>query len=420
MPAGTRALAGLLLVATVGGCITGRPTAPGNDRRAMSGTNMTKAKMRGEGVMAGVRRIVFTGDSLTDGSAWCDWVVETLRANGHPKLVMHNAGVAGNSTAMLKRRYAKDVLALKPDMVVLNIGAADYRRAKLEDYQRDLEEMVRDTRKSGARVVLAVPPALRDPKANAGMHPYNDAARNLAEKYDCILVDFHLAFEEGAAAGKEMWGPDGVHHKIAGWQTMARCVLDALGCTAAMIEKTTLYPGSLTDWFISPPVPWKPAPVTKQWTIMPADFDPVAAGKGEYPPLPKIVQGFDPIAAGWRKFDREAEIKKTSWWQRCWLESGGVMPMGQECVKERPGAASRDAGAFGLAIVKADQETPTTMHVGGSFPYAVWLNGKLVWNGSFLHGYHPDADRFPVTLRQGENHILVFTNWLFYISLGEI
>lgn len=51
---------------------------------------------------------------------------------------------------------------------------------------------------------------------------------------------------------------------------------------------------------------------------------------------------------------------------------------------------------------------------------AVWLNGKPVWKGNFLHGYHPSADRIPVTLRQGDNHILVFTNWLFYISLGEI
>jgi hypothetical protein len=94
--------------------------------------------------------------------------------------------------------------------------------------------------------------------------------------------------------------------------------------------------------------------------------------------------------------------------------------MGQEVIKDRPGAASRDAGAFAFAIVNADEETQTTMHVGGSFPYAVWLNGELVWNGSFLHGYHPSADRFIVTLRKGENRILAFTNWLFYISLGEI
>ena len=380
----------------------------------------TNAKDPGENSMNGIRRIVFTGDSLTDGSAWCDWVIETLQANGHPNLILHNAGVAGNSTAMLRRRYTRDVVALKPDLVVLNIGAADHSRAKLEDYRKDLESMVRETRESGGQVVLAVPPALRDPERNEAMHPYNAATREVARKHECILVDFHVAFEQGAAAGKEMWGPDGVHHKIDGWRTMARCVLDALGCKAPLIEKTSLYPGSLTEWFISPPIPWAPAPPTKQWAIMPEDFDPLAAQKGEYPPLPEIPDGFDPLAAAWRKFDREAEIKKTSWWQVSWLARGGVMPLGQEVSKDKPGVPSRDAGAFSLAIVKKDAEARTTMHVGGSLPYAVWLNGKLVWNGSFLHGYHPDADRFPVTLRKGENHILVFCNWLFYVSLGEI
>ena len=55
--------------------------------------------------MAGVKRIVFAGNSLTDGSAWCDWVIETLQANGYPDLILFNAGVAGDDTPRLKRRY---------------------------------------------------------------------------------------------------------------------------------------------------------------------------------------------------------------------------------------------------------------------------------------------------------------------------
>ena len=52
--------------------------------------------------------------------------------------------------------------------------------------------------------------------------------------------------------------------------------------------------------------------------------------------------------------------------------------------------------------------------------YVVWLNGKLVWHGSLQHGYHPDADRFSVTRCKGQSDILVFTNWLFYVSLRQI
>ena len=361
--------------------------------------------------MTGVQRIVFCGNSLTDGSAWCDWVIETLQANGHPNLILFNAGVAGNNTAKLKARYAKDVLGVKPDLVIVNIGTVDGKPP--EDYRRDLGEMVAATRKTGAQMVLFTPSPIRNPSSPSYRSPvYAPVVYELAKQYDCLVVDSQALFDAGLAAGNEMWGPDGIHHTIHTWRAMARAVLDVLGCHAPLVEKTSLYHNAVTDWTISPPVSWK-AGVPVVLANMPEDYDPIAAGKGAYPPLP---ENFD----GWRKFDREAEITKTSWWQKSWLERGGVMPMGQDVFPDKPGAASRDAGAFALAVVQSDKEMQTTMHVGGSLPYAVWLNGQLVWNGSFLHGYHPSADRITVTLRKGENRILVFTNWLFYISLGEI
>jgi lysophospholipase L1-like esterase len=391
--------------------------------------------------MSRVKRIVFAGDSLTDGSAWPDWVIETLKANDHPNLVKLDAGVAGDDVPRLKARFQHDVLDLKPDLVIFNIGTND--REPVEEYRRDVGEMVKQLRQAGARVLLCIPPGICDPKdptRDARVVAYGEALRELAKTHDCAVADLHAAFAGGTRAASRaeamaisdpgvtpalaaktsrvLWGPDGVHHTINGWRTMGRAVLAALGCQATMVEKVSLYPHALTEWFISPPIPWKHTP-RKQWTTKPPDFDPTAAEKDEYPPLPEIPGGFDPFATGWRKFDRAAEVKKTSWWQVSWLERGGVMPMGQEIAKDNPGAPSGEAGAFALAIVKADRETRTTMHVGGSCPYAVWLNRNLVWNGNFLHGYHPDADRFPVTLRKGENHILVFTNWLLYVSLGE-
>lgn len=48
------------------------------------------------------------------------------------------------------------------------------------------------------------------------------------------------------------------------------------------------------------------------------------------------------------------------------------------------------------------------------------LNGELVCDGKEVRGCHPDADRMPVTLRRGKNRIMVFSDWLFHISLGEI
>ncbi len=375
--------------------------------------------------MAGIKRIVFTGNSLTDGSAWCDWIIETLQANGHPNLILFNQGVAGNSTQDLKKRYKKDVLALKPDLVVINVGTVDNKPP--EDYEKDLGDMVEETRKAGSKVLLMTPAPVRPLTPAAKVWPpvsyrspqYTPVIWDLAKKYDCLVVDTQAVFDKGMAEGKDMWGPDGIHHKIDAWRGMARAVLDVLGCKAPTIEKTSIYYNAITDWYIAPAVAWSnSAPVVLK--NMPEDYDPIAAGKGAYPTPPEIPDGFDPIKAGWRKFDREAEIAKTSWWQKCWLERGGVMPMGQEVTPGKPGTPAQKEGAYSLAIVNSDSEKTTTLHVGGSPPYAVWLNGKMVHNGHFLHGYHPSEDRITVTLKKGENHILVFTNWLFYISLGEI
>jgi len=364
-------------------------------------TTMTVTDTQAHGIMTGVQRMIFVGDSLTDGSAWADWVFETLKANGYPKLVMHNAGVAGNTVAQVKARFAADVLALKPDLVILNIGTNDVNRnVAPEDYRRDLTDVVRQIRQQGARMVLMTPPAMRDPERRKRQLPVDEIVRETAQAFGCTFVDLHTAFIQGQAAGKEMWGPDGVHHKIDGWRTLGRCTLDALGCTAPMIEKTSLYPQSLTEWFISPPIAWKSGT--------------------PYPPLPAMPVGFDPLKAGWRKFDRESEIKQTSWWQVSWLARGGIMPMGQLVDKNYPGSPDHAHGAFSLATVKVDNVTQTTIHLGGSPPYTVWLNGALIWDGKALHGYHPDADRLPITLKPGENRIVVFTNLLFYVSVGDI
>jgi len=371
-------------------------------------------------IMKGVRKINFAGDSLTDASAWTDWVIETLRANGYPEVVKQDAGIAGDNVAKLKARFQHDVLDLKPDLVVLNIGTND--RGPVEEYQREVGVLVKQVRESGAKMLLLIPPGINDPKdatRDARVVAYGEALRELAKTHDCTLVDLHAKFaggtrsasaaeqtavserqvapEDAAKYAKILWGPDGVHHTKNGWRTMGRAVLDALGCSAPMVEKVSVERDMLTDWYISPAVPWK-------------------AGT-PYPPLPEIPDGFEPVKAGWRKFDRDTEAATTSWWQESWVQRGGIMPMGQTIAPGRPGAASGASASFSLATVKADAEKKVTLHLGGATGYAVWFNGDLVYECKTLRGYHPDADRVDVTLRKGENRILVLSNWLFYVAL---
>lgn len=348
------------------GLLTG---ARRNGQRRLAGVTQTVTVLAMTPLLAIalLHRIVFVGDSLTDGSAWTDWVAATLRAHGHPQLRMFDAGVAGNKIGQVKARYAADVLAHNPDLVVLTIGTNDTQPA--DGYRADLEAILRQTK---AKMVLGAPPLVRDPKKNAHLQTYRDVMRELAGKYGCEFVDFGASFRDGDL------GPDGIHHTIEGWRRLGRGVLDALGCRAEMLEQVSLYPGTVTGWKISAPLPWK--------TGQP------------YPPLPEAWTDYRPHTP--------------SWWQASWLARGAVMPLGND-------AASTTTGAYGLAIVKADKETTTTLRVGGAVPYAVWLNGQLVWECKASHGYHPDSDRFPVTLRPGQNRIVAFGTWMFHVALDE-
>ena len=407
---------GIGLVLAVTGLVRNLDVVVAGDYNQPMGDQFLKANASGQ-------RISFVGDSLTDGSAWTDWVIATLEANGYPKLIKQDAGVAGDNVPKLKARFQHDVLDLKPDLVILNIGTNDHE--PVDEYRREVGALVQPVRQSGAKMLLLIPPGICDPKKperDAGVVAYGAVLRELAKQFDCGLVDLHAAFAGGtrsASAAEQtavserqvapadaarfariLWGPDGIHHTKNGWRTMARCVLDALGCSAPLVEKVTLLPQALTDWYLGPAVPWK--------TGTPP------------PPVPDLPEKFDPLQAGWRKFNRDLEAAQTSWWQESWVQRGGIMPMGQAIAPGSPGAPGDKAGAFAVTIVKSEKESQAILHLGGSPGSAVWVNGALVWRCAALRGYHPDADRVTVTLHKGENRILVFSNWLFYVTLEEL
>ncbi len=340
----------------------------------------------------GVKYIVFVGDSLTDGAAWPDWVVATLKANGHPDLGFANAGVCGDTIARVKARLKADVLEQKPDLVTLCIGVNDtITGVPREQYLKDMGDVIGQMRAQGIKVLLMMPPSLEKPEWNAELTARDKPLKELAAQQGCIVGDLHQAFEDAAKEKRRLWGDDGIHHNLDGWQTFGRCVLGALGCTAPMVEKCVPYPGAVTNWLIGPPIPWTAK-------------DPV--------PAPDLTPGFDAGKVGWKPFNLAAEMKGTPWWNVCMLERGGILPFGEP-------ARVANSGAFALALVKAPAAGPARLLVGGVPNLVVWVNGKEVWHSKVAHGYHPNADWIPIRLTKGENRMVVFATGLFHVSILE-
>jgi lysophospholipase L1-like esterase len=340
-------------------------------------------------ILRGVKKVVFIGDSLTDGAAWPDWVMTTLRTERkYRKMQMFNAGVGGNTVNDIKLRLQRDVIDLQPDLVIMHAGTNDCRLdMDMAKYQQGYDEAVKMLRDKKIKVLLLTLPSVASAEYDKQMYKMDDAMRGVAKKYDCPVAEVHAAFTKAIAEGKVCIGPDGCHHLIDGWRAMGSAVLLALGINKPLIEKAAPYPGTVLDWYIGPAIP----------------------RDGNNIPEPELSVDFDPVKAGWRKYDAADEQKKAEWWQAPSFERGGIFVFGNP-------KRENNAGAFAFASVKSSRDRTTIMRVGGFKPYTVWLNGEKVLFGTTTLGIHPDIDRVMVKLKKGDNRIIVYNRELFYLS----
>lgn len=101
-------------------------------------------------------KIVCFGDSLTSCGGQGGRYSDYLRTWA-PDCEVVNKGVGGDTLGGGRKRFQRDVLDLRPDVVVIELGANDYWQARqpIPQLAADLESMVRDAKNSGAKVIIA-------------------------------------------------------------------------------------------------------------------------------------------------------------------------------------------------------------------------------------------------------------------------
>lgn len=176
--------------------------------------------------------IIMFGDSTTAerpdlvDKVYAERVAEALQGIGS-SLSVHNAGVSSNTTKNARERLARDVLAYKPRVVVIQFGINDAAvdvwkhppastsRVPLADYERNLRSMIDALRSQGAKPILMTTnptrwtPRLRDLYGKPPYRPedadgfdspvlahYNEAVRKLAKELAIPLVDVHAAMSK--------------------------------------------------------------------------------------------------------------------------------------------------------------------------------------------------------------------------------
>ena len=173
--------------------------------------------------------ILAFGDSLTEGSGlppgsgYPEMLQKELDEGGYEYRVI-NAGIGGETTAGGVGRLDM-ALALKPDIVILELGANDgLRGMPVATMQANLEEMIVAFKKAGADVVLA---GMTLPR-NFGTEYISAFERvfpALAAKHRITLIPFFL---EGAGGRPEMNLEDGIHPNEEGYRLVTANVLKYL------------------------------------------------------------------------------------------------------------------------------------------------------------------------------------------------
>lgn len=146
------------------------------------------------------KRIVCFGDSLTacggEGGRYTDWLAKYL-----PHCQIINKGIGGDTLAGGRARFQKDVLDLKPDLVVIELGANDFwaRKRAISQLTEDLEFMIKKAREQRIKVLIAgvfgnMVDANGDPLPKVrGTDDFGrkilEMERELARKYKCAHVE---------------------------------------------------------------------------------------------------------------------------------------------------------------------------------------------------------------------------------------
>jgi lysophospholipase L1-like esterase len=191
-------------------------------------------------------RVLFQGDSITDGNRGRSADPNHILGHGYAfiiaakhgalfpeaKLEFFNRGVSGNTVLDLEKRWQKDTLDLKPDVLSILIGVNDKGRGvPFEQYEQTYDKLLTDAKAANPQLKLVLcEPFVVDHKATTPQHgsPNADIVKRqeivarLAAKHGAVLVRFQAALDRATERAPALhWIWDSVHPTYSGHQILA-------------------------------------------------------------------------------------------------------------------------------------------------------------------------------------------------------
>ncbi|MFK7851854.1 MAG: SGNH/GDSL hydrolase family protein [Akkermansiaceae bacterium] len=195
-------------------------------------------------------RLLFQGDSITDmkwgrnqsdrnhylGHSYVYLIAARLGVDlPEAQLEVFNRGISGNAVANLRKRWEKDAIDMKPDVLSILIGTNDVgNRVEPKAFEADYRSILDASTKANPdlRLVFLNPFVLRcgrlkDEKVWASRRKATDqlgtVVARLAKDYDAVHIRTQEIFDSAAkAVSPEHWIWDGIHPLPQGHELIAR------------------------------------------------------------------------------------------------------------------------------------------------------------------------------------------------------
>ncbi len=195
-------------------------------------------------------RLLFQGDSITDmkwgrdqsdrnhylGHSYVFLIAARLGVDmPEAELDIYNRGISGNAVANLRKRWTKDAIDMKPDVLSILIGTNDVGSGVQADaFETDYRYLLDSSKNANPelRIILLDPfvlptGRLKNEEAWKSRRGATDklgmVVAQLAKDYDTVHIKTQEIFDNAAAAaspGQWMW--DGIHPLPQGHELIAR------------------------------------------------------------------------------------------------------------------------------------------------------------------------------------------------------
>lgn len=157
------------------------------------------------------KRIVFFGDSITQAGVQPGGYITKMqemltKQNKAADYELIGKGIGGNKVYDLYLRLDDDVLALKPDVVVIYVGVNDVWHKRTygtgtdpDKFVKFYEALIRKIQANGGRVVLCTPAAIGEKTdfsndQDGDLNAYSNLIRDIATRQNLPLCDLRKSF----------------------------------------------------------------------------------------------------------------------------------------------------------------------------------------------------------------------------------